>query len=246
MANGTKKGLSPLAWVGIGCGLIMLVGVVAVIGGAGFVFFKAKEVVQELEENPAKTVAEMVVRTNPDLELLNTDDEAGTITFRDTTKGEEVTLNFEDLAEGNFSFTTSEGEYNISADSTGTEGGGITFTGPDGEARIGSGSMDDVPEWVPLYPGSDDLQSTFSSVSGENTSGILSGTTADTPDQVAEHYKEVLEGDGYEVNVQSYSANDQKTVIVTATKDGGTRSFNVTAANADGTTNVGIQYNGKG
>ena len=42
---------------------------------------------QDLQDNPLKTGAELAVRMNPELELISTDDEAGTITFRNHPHG---------------------------------------------------------------------------------------------------------------------------------------------------------------
>lgn len=47
MSEDTKKGLSPLAWVAIGCGGLALVVFIGVVAVGGFAFFKAKEFVDE-------------------------------------------------------------------------------------------------------------------------------------------------------------------------------------------------------
>ena len=119
----------------MGCGGLVVVLAVVALAAGFFVFQKGKEIVQEatgsesfqeilqdLKDNPVKTAAELMIRTNPELQLLATDDEAGTFTFRITRTGEEATVNFEDIAKGRFSVTTSEGEYSIDASGE-TEGG---------------------------------------------------------------------------------------------------------------------------
>ncbi len=47
MSNDTKKGLSPLAWVAIGCGALVLVVFIGIVAVGGFAVFKAKEFVDE-------------------------------------------------------------------------------------------------------------------------------------------------------------------------------------------------------
>ena len=82
-------------WVGIGCGGLMLLGVIAmvVLGVSVFNWGRGaledatgerslSDIVERLEDSPARTMAETVIRMNPELELLSTDDDAGTITFR--------------------------------------------------------------------------------------------------------------------------------------------------------------------
>ena len=66
-----KKGLSTFAWIAIGCGGLIIVGLVAVFGLGFFAFQKGKEMVteatgsesfedfvQDLQDNPAKVSAE--------------------------------------------------------------------------------------------------------------------------------------------------------------------------------------------
>ncbi|RPH54695.1 hypothetical protein EHM82_06480, partial [bacterium] len=101
-----KKGLSPLAWVAIGCGAIAILGTL-VVGGlvmAGGMF--AKKQLDKLEENPVMTAAEWAVRANPDVELVESDPEAGTLTIREKATGKVTTISAEDAKEGKFTITT--------------------------------------------------------------------------------------------------------------------------------------------
>ena len=87
-----KKGLSTGAKIAIGCGAVIVLGAIAMMLLLGWGVSKAKEYAEEFEENPAKAVAETAVRVNPELDLVSTDDEAGTITFRNDRTGEEATI----------------------------------------------------------------------------------------------------------------------------------------------------------
>lgn len=69
-----------------------------VIGGV-WAANKAKELGVDFNENPEKAAAEMIVNLNPELEKVSSDDEAGTITFRNKDGGE-VTLTYKDIQEG--------------------------------------------------------------------------------------------------------------------------------------------------
>ena len=87
------------------------------------------------------TAAQSIIRDNPELDLVETDEEAGTITVRNNKTGEIATLNFEDIAEGKFSVTTDEGEFSVDAGVDGEEGS-VTIKGPEGETRIEATSGD--------------------------------------------------------------------------------------------------------
>ena len=108
-----KKKTNPLVWILVGClGLVVISGIIFVALGM-FAFNKAKDVIEDVQTNPAKAAAEMMVRMNPDLELVSTDDDAETMTIRDKTTGKETTLNWSDIAEGKLTFETDGESYTV-------------------------------------------------------------------------------------------------------------------------------------
>ncbi len=253
-----KQGMSPWAWVAIGCGAILVVGFIVFIALGMFVFKKTKDVVeeatggkslseiaQEFEANPTKAAAETAIRLNPELELVSTDDEAGTITFTNTKTGEEATLNFEDIAEGRLSMTTEEGEYSVDASDEGE--GGVTFKGPEGETRFGaSADLSDVPDWVPSYPGATDAQGTMHSVSADGIMGAFTAKTSDDAQTVADHFKQVLADSGYEIGTESMTkTGDGAFGAVTGELKEDGRSINVVIMQGQDETQVTINYNQK-
>ncbi len=236
-----KKGLSPLAWVGIGCLALLLLGGVAVFSCGLFVANKVKDVAGDFEKNPARAAAELMVRVNPELELVESDDEAGTITVRNTKTGETVTVDFDEIAEGRFRFETDEGETTVGF---GDEGeGGLTVTGPEGKtARFGGATGgEQIPDWVPRYPGERDVATTFSVSGDSGETGMFTWTTSDDLDTAAERLRELLKGAGYEVSVQKISVGDSGTqVFVTGEGDG--RTVNATLSTEEGKTSGLTQY----
>src|SRR5689334_16038358 len=70
-----KKGMGPLAWIGIGCGVILVIGVIAMFAVGFFV----KRQVDKFEDNPAMAAATLAVKLNPDLELVSSDAEKNKI-----------------------------------------------------------------------------------------------------------------------------------------------------------------------
>lgn len=96
-----KKGLSPLAWAGIGCGGVILLIVIAVIATGIWGMNKAKELGVDFQKNPEKAGAELVVSMSPEVEKISSDEEAGTMTIR-TKDGKVMTMNYNDIKEGKF------------------------------------------------------------------------------------------------------------------------------------------------
>jgi len=207
--------------------------------------------VEGLEDSPARTMAETAIRMNPEFEFLSTDDDAGTITFRSNETGEEATLNFEDIAEGRFTMTTSEGEFSVDASAAaaaaaagGAPAGGVTLSGPDGQSRFGGNiSLDELPDWVPVYPGSDDAQVGFLTSNDAGQSGMLTGTTDHLVEQVVEHYRDAFEDNSFTIgNESSTQSGTTQLTFISATGDEGT--VNATVTREDGEdTNFAVMFN---
>lgn len=194
-----KKGISPIAWIAIGCvGLIVIAGLVLMAGGL-FVAKKGADFAREIQEDPgaaSRKLAEMAIRMNPDYEIVETNDDEGTITFRDERSGEVTTMNFQDIADGKFSVTDEDGK--TSTMSFGADG--IEARSGDGEDEVssfnvfgGGADTENVPEAV-LFSGASDLSATFTQKSATAASGMINYSTDASLEEVVEWYEESLEG----------------------------------------------------
>ncbi len=254
MTNGTqtpgapqKKGLPVLAWVGIGCGVILLIIVIVLVAGGMFVAHKMKEVgidPELWEEQPALAASKVIATFNPDLEVVEVDEDGGTITVRNTKNGEVITVNLDDVRSGNISFRdeSTGKEVKIRAETSG-EGEEGTFTVTDGSGTevmtVGEGASTDVPSWVPIYPGTTPT-GRFSMSTDEGTTLALGLETGDPVDQVLEFYKKKLEAEGFKTSVTTFSSDEGKGGFITATDDSKGRTLQVSINREDGTTSVGL------
>jgi len=84
-----KKGLPPIAWVGIGCGGLLLIVAIVVTILIGKGVKMAKEFAEELEKNPGKALVETTVKFHPDIEMVSQDDLKGEATIRVKSSGKE-------------------------------------------------------------------------------------------------------------------------------------------------------------
>ena len=205
---------------------------------------------EDLQENPARVAAETVIRVNPELDLVSTDEAAGTITFRNNRTGEEATLNFDDIAEGRFTMTTSEGEFSMDASEAVAEGsaeGGVTFSGPDGTARIGGAAdLDSVPAWVPLYPNATETQGTYQTASGDRITGAVTARTGDSAQEVLDHYEQALEAEGY--TIVSRTMNETPSGVFgafSASLEAEGREVTIAVTGQDGEVQVIVNYEGR-
>lgn len=216
-----KKGLSPLAWIGIGCGGLILVSVV-VLGVGGY--FAAKTASDFLGDNPAAAAAELIVRANPELELLSADRDAGTLTIREKSTGKEVTVNYSQLTEGELVFEDADGEQvRIQADTSGSisgDGNPISITGGDGtNLSIGAtGAAVEVPTWLGNYTGTKTDVGGFAATAQGKRSGMYTFSTDDAAAALA-FYEGRLRALGLEVNRSNFSGGGNTVETIQGSSD---------------------------
>src|ERR1700691_2749330 len=148
---------SPLVWV-----LIIILGLcfLGFASCAAFGLYVAHKVKQagidpELwRTNPSLAVGRILAATNPNVEVVRSDERAGTVTIRDKRTGKETTMTFDQARNGKFSITADD-----------DRGGTATMQ------FGGAANTNDLPSWVPKYPGSEGT-STFA----------LKGSAADGSD----------------------------------------------------------------
>src|SRR6202035_205449 len=199
-----KKGMSPLAWVGIGCVVILIIGFVA-FAGLGFL---AKRKFDQFSKNPGKTAAEFIVKANPDLELVSSDDQ--TITVKDKKTGEVATMNFADIKNGKFKFSSNKGSATF--DPTAKDGGMLKVTDEKGNESTftgGAGAPKNLPSWIPTYP-SGTTQGSFDASTAEGHTGAFVVTTQDSVDQVINFYEAQLKAAVLTVEKNSLSTNGKE------------------------------------
>lgn len=240
-----KKGLSPLAWVGIGCAALVVLSLIAmaVLFAMGVSWIGGKA--REFEENPAMASAKLMVRMNPELELVEADDEAGTLTVRNKETGEVVTVGLDEIEEGRIRFE-SGGETITMGMEEGEDGeGAFTVRDSEGEAsfRVGAGGEDQIPSWVPRYEDVE-IQGTFHSQSADETTGSFSFKTSDSVEQVMDHYAEAFEGAGLsESGRNTYQSGGTRGGMLTGESRG--RTVSLMISSEGGTTTVVVTYNEK-
>ncbi len=93
--------MPPIAWVGIGCGGLIVVAIIIMIISGVWFSKKAKELGADFSKNPERAAAELVINFNPEYEKVSNDDEAATMTIR-AKDGTLLTLPYTDIAEGKF------------------------------------------------------------------------------------------------------------------------------------------------
>jgi len=249
MSNGTqapeRKGLHPLAWVGIGCGVLLVIVVAVTLVGGFFLARTVKNVAEDFEDNPGLAAARIIVKVSPELEEVDVDEDAGTMTIRNTKTGELITVNFDDIKEGRFSWTA-DGE-EITVDISDAESGTVRIESSDGDGfalTTGAAVSDEIPDWVPIYPGSEPANR-GSLRTDDSVSGNYSTTTDDAVAEVLEFFREALKSAGYKVNVNTYSGTDNEGAMINGSVEGEGKTVVVLINRDEGSTTVNVTYSAK-
>jgi hypothetical protein len=253
-----KKGLSPIAWVAIGCvGLLVLGGIVAAMG-TFFVVRKAKDFAEDIEKNPAATVGKTFALVNPDVDYVGSDEDAGTVTFLNNKTDEEFTVDVKDIQEGKISIRGKDGSVTFGATEQGgamvvegkdgrtVVGGderGLTVTGPDGEtrARFGAGAPEEIPDWLRLYPEAK-VVSSFSTTQNGKDSGAVTMDTDDSLDDVVSFYRRMLDEGSFRIVNDTRSTQETTQVVILGAKGDDGETFNMMATRQDGRTQAVVSY----
>lgn len=195
-----KKGLSPWAWVAIGCGGLIVIAFIVMSAGMWFAGKKLQQVAEDFEEDPAKSAAELLVKMNPELELVDSDESGGTLTIRNKKTGEVATFDYSEIEQGKLRFESDEGSVTIGAEAE-DQGGLITIETEEGTSRMGIGAQaGELPDWLPQYPGAEVESAGFTSQTTESISGTYTFETADSAGDVFAYFREELEAAGFSVD----------------------------------------------
>jgi hypothetical protein len=157
-----KGKISPIVWILVAIFGLFLLGFIGIVGTGLFI-----------ARNPGLVIGKLITASNPNAEVISTDNGAKTITIRDRKTGEEVTMSFDDVKNGRFKMT------------------GIGKHGEIGNIEIGGGAGK-TPSWVPTYRGAGGIVTYESSDTPEKVvafykdkigaMGMKIVTTFDSPD----------------------------------------------------------------
>ncbi len=240
--NKVKKGLGPLAWVGIGCGIVVLIIIIVIVSGGLFIAGKIKDTAADFEKSPELAAARLIVRLNPELEEVAYDEKKGTITIRNKGTNETITASFADIKDGKFSLHGDGGESIVFESGDGDDGHSMKITTEKGSYEVAAGDTDKkAPDWIPL-PDNPALEDYFSMKSDDNESGSFSFNSKRGLKEIVEFYKQAFEANGYQTSVYSASDAENERASVVGANEDQNQKITVVIEEQDGHCSVNIAY----
>lgn len=233
-APGVPRKTSPLVWILVAVlGLFLLLGI-AVVGGGMFLVHKARQAGLDPElmrNNPGLATAKLLAATNPDLEVVSTDDRRGLITIRQRSTGKTMTVNFDEIKKGKITFRE-EGKEAVTLEAHGDGNTGSLQMKSGSESLNLGTNQAAMPPWIPAYPNSKPA-STFSMNGKEGTTANFQFQTQAAVKDVVAFYEQGLKQNGFRINATTTSENgtsssgsvsgddvaNKRTVLVTVGND---------------------------
>ena len=245
MGQPPQKKSNVLWWVLGGCGTLVLIGVIVVVGFVYWGVNKAKEMGELMEKQPTEAAARIIAATNPDVEVVKVDEEKGLITLKDKKTGSTVTINLEQAQSGEVSFEEEgKGSVTIKAGREGSSGS-LEVNSEEGTAKFGSGASEKLPDWLPNYPGAN-IEGTFSMQDKKGEAGSFGFTTGDSVEQVINYFEAELKVAGLKVTTSFVRQGGKVSHgIASAEGSGKNRTVFITAAAGDKGTQVSVTFQNK-
>ena len=127
-----RRSMSRIAKIAMVLGVVFLVGAAAVAALAWMAVRTVADEFDQLRENPATVVAERLIDAAPELELLSSDVDAGTVTYRTRSSQDVRTVEAEEFLEGRLRIHTEDGDLTVDLNADERSGRLVIRTG-DGE-----------------------------------------------------------------------------------------------------------------
>jgi hypothetical protein len=245
----------------VGFSALCIIGIMVVFS---LVMHKAKQSGLDpnlMQKNPALAVAKLAVTANPDVEMISSNDSAGTMVVRDKKTGQVLNFKFDpekkrmvvtdeqgktatftaDTQNSRLQVVGPDGKTaNITADA---QAGNVEVKGPDGSFKMGA-NVEKAPNWVPSYPGVS-AQNVFSATNGGEQSGTFGFVTQDSVDKVLSYYGPSLKSGGMTVSTTTTNSDGKLSGLVTGEDSSRKHSVTVTAVGDKDGTHVSVTFSAK-
>lgn len=230
MPPAAPKKASPILFIIIGIvGFLFLLGILGAFG-----VWYAVHKVKEVAGSPSGVI-KTVLAMNPNVDVVSTDDSAGTVTIRDKKTGKTVTMNFDDVKNGKWTIKE-DGKDAVTVETKSNgDASGIVVKSSEGTVQFGGSDLK-LPSWLPAYPGSSPKVLASTNKDGAARTMFVF-TTKDSPEKAGQFYADALKAAGLKVESNAVPGGSMS---VTA-RDGEKKFAQVSLVNT-GETTVSVEF----
>ncbi len=242
-AQAPKKGRF-IFWALGGCLVLIVLAVVILFSTGIFLAKKTGLDIGLMQKDPGLAVAKMIATSNPNIEVLEVDEDKGIIRVRDKETGKTLAMDLKEAKNGKIVFL-GEGNERVEIQSSGDgDKATLDIKSSEGSMSIGAGAGK-LPGWLPAYPGAKSSGGAeFYSERGDAGSCTL--ISSDSAPAVAAFYEKALNGAGFAVEKSSNQIPGQGLMTILQAQDGNNqRKANVTVIPGANGTSINLSFEGK-
>jgi len=191
---------------------------------------------------PGAALAKLLLRNNPEIEIVSVDEDRGIIRVRDKKSGRVLTIDLENAQEGKIVLTDGTHQKLEIKTRGGDKDTAVEVQSADGSMSVGAGDEVRLPAWLPPYPNAESAGATgFNANQGK--SGSFSFKSQDSVEAVAAFYEKALNRAGFRIDKSSSRIPGKGSIMVLSASDDKTgRTANMTAARIDDGTTVNLAF----
>lgn len=185
------------------------------IVGISIVTYLFVKKAEQVARNPLSAIVQIAAAANPDIEVLDVNENTGKVTIRDRKSNKTVTIDGDAIKDGRISVDTE-----------------------DGHAVFGSGANVKTPSWVYMPPGAK-IVGGMTADGKDGAGGTVMFTSSEPLESLKSFFEDKYKSAGYEQSVSAISTtsgdqaiqlvfqheNRKRSVTISAAKSGGTIIF---------------------
>jgi hypothetical protein len=228
-----------LGCFGIGCLVIIILAIVIPVGGIwyGLNKFKNMEFVKVLTgSNEDSSIISFAKTLKKDIEVTESDPATGKFTLRNKKTGDWVTITREKIIVNGKEFMLLS-DSKLKSLTKGTPLDSINISGN----KKADEKLKNIPEWVPLFPGSK-IESTMNLSSEKGNKGTVEIKTKATTDSIFAFYSKELVAKGFTVKPEKKSFGTLSWLEINANNKKMYYSMTITVKETQGGRKISIVY----
>ncbi len=208
MSEEKVKKNKTLIYILLGCGILAIL--VIVIAAFSFLYFGKKLIGSK---SPQEAIVKMMLERNPEVEVLEIDQDNNKIKIRNKKTGEVITIDFSDAKKGIIQWKEKGKKDSVKIKGEEKEGK-IEITSEEGKTTITYGGDEKLPNWLPEFKNFEVLNKTKSQ-SGNKVYGAIELESAKDIDETAKEIENLFKEKGFKLNqIITQRSEDGKTVML--------------------------------
>lgn len=209
MSEEKVKKNKTLIYVLLGCGILAII--VIVVAAFSFLYFGKKFIGSS--KSPQEAIVKMMLERNPEVEVLEVDQDNNRIKIRNKKTGEIITIDYSQAKKGIIQWKEKGKKGSVEIKGEEKEGK-IEISSEEGKTTITYGGDENLPDWLPEFK-SFKILNQVTSKSGNKSSGTIELESLKDIDETAKEIENLFKEKGFNLNqILTQKSGGAKTVML--------------------------------